>query len=94
MTNAIEELVHGGAVLRVNIESLPSSVFDLHSETSDLRASIAEHHATIVKDGEHIRALVRVAEIHERRLTDLDGSSISDRLVPPTLLYCLVYVTI
>ena len=26
-----------------------------------------------VQDGENIRALVRIAEIHERRLTDLEG---------------------
>jgi hypothetical protein len=25
------------------------------------------------QDGEHIRALARIAEIHERRLTDIEG---------------------
>ena len=25
------------------------------------------------RDGEHIRALARIAEIHERRITDLEG---------------------
>ncbi len=28
-----------------------------------------------VQDGENIRALVRIAEIHERRLTDLEGGA-------------------
>jgi hypothetical protein len=45
--------------LQVNIESLHSSV--------------SERYATAVKDGENIRALARIAEIHERRLTDLEG---------------------
>jgi hypothetical protein len=31
--------------------------------------------ATAERDGENIRALARIAEIHERRLTALDGGS-------------------
>jgi hypothetical protein len=38
-----------------------------------LFASVKEQHATSVQDGENIRALARIAEIHERRLTDLEG---------------------
>jgi hypothetical protein len=34
---------------------------------------IARLTAAIEEDGKHIRALVRIAEIHERRLTDLEG---------------------
>ena len=30
--------------------------------------------ATAAQDGENIRALARIAEIHERRLTELEGS--------------------
>jgi len=32
-----------------------------------------EHSKQLEQDGEHIRALARIAEIHEHRLTDLEG---------------------
>lgn len=35
---------------------------------------IAELVAKSKQDGENIRALARIAEIHERRLTDLEGT--------------------
>ena len=35
--------------------------------------SIVELKTLAVKDGENIRALARIAEIHERRLTELEG---------------------
>jgi hypothetical protein len=34
---------------------------------------IARLTSAIEEDGKHIRALVRIAEIHERPLTDLEG---------------------
>jgi hypothetical protein len=34
-----------------------------------------ENSAAIKEDGEHIRALARIAEIHERRLSGLEGVS-------------------
>jgi hypothetical protein len=39
-----------------------------------LMAAIEELKAASKQDGEHIHALVRIAEIHERRLSDLEGS--------------------
>ena len=33
---------------------------------------IEEHSKQLAQDAEHIRALVRIAEIHERRLTGLE----------------------
>jgi hypothetical protein len=37
--------------------------------------AIRENSAAIKEDGEHIRALARIAEIHERRLPGLEGVS-------------------
>jgi uncharacterized protein (UPF0335 family) len=48
-------------VLRVNIESL--------------HASVSELYATAQRDGENIRALAHIAEIHERRLADIEGGT-------------------
>jgi SMC interacting uncharacterized protein involved in chromosome segregation len=39
-----------------------------------LTAAIEELRAASKQDGEHIHALVRIAEIHERRLSDLEGN--------------------
>ena len=38
-----------------------------------LMTAIEELRAASKQDGEHIHALVRIAEIHERRLSDLEG---------------------
>jgi hypothetical protein len=46
-------------------EALTQSVGLLAIETRELRAAIAQ-------DGEHIRTLARIAEIHERRITRLE----------------------
>jgi hypothetical protein len=50
----------------VNIESL-------HASLSEAYASIIQVGVNSQRDGEHIRALVRIADMHERRLTDLEG---------------------
>jgi hypothetical protein len=39
-----------------------------------LRDASALHHKDLQTDSENIRALVRIAGIHERRLTDLEES--------------------
>jgi hypothetical protein len=44
----------------------------LYDESLALKESIRELAATSKPDGENIRALARIAEIHERRLSDLD----------------------
>ena len=51
---------------RVNIESLHANVSELHGIAQAVLAASRQ-------DGENIRALARIAEIHERRLTDLEG---------------------
>ncbi|HEX4134119.1 MAG TPA: hypothetical protein VHY84_05810 [Bryobacteraceae bacterium] len=42
-------------------------------ELEALRETSALHHKDLQTDAENIRALARIAEIHERRLTDLEG---------------------
>jgi hypothetical protein len=61
--------------LRVNIESLHSSVSELYAIAVKDGESIRELSALASKDGENIRALARVAELHERPPTDLEGGS-------------------
>jgi hypothetical protein len=53
-------------ILRVKIESLRSSAIELH-------ASVRQLCAKSERDGENIRALLRIAETRERRRTDLKG---------------------
>ena len=38
-----------------------------------MSAEIDKLKATAIQDGENIRALARIAEIYNRRLTDLEG---------------------
>jgi hypothetical protein len=61
------------------IEALTINIESLHSSVSELYSSVQRHDAQIEaliteskQDGENIRALARIAEIHERRLTDLE----------------------
>jgi len=44
-----------------------------HRDIMDLKSAAATLHATAQQDGENIRALARIAEMHERRLTQLEG---------------------
>jgi chromosome segregation ATPase len=60
-------------VLRVNIESLHASTSELHAASIRQSEQFAKHDERLRIDGEHIRALVRIAEIHERRLSGLEG---------------------
>ncbi|MBZ5605945.1 MAG: hypothetical protein LAO79_26905 [Acidobacteriia bacterium] len=54
-------------------EALSQSVELLLIETRELREAITAQWKLVTQDGENIRALVRIAEIHERRLTHLEG---------------------
>jgi len=51
-------------------EALAQSIGLMHRQWEDRWAKIA---AALEKDGENIRGLARIAEIHERRLTHLEG---------------------
>ena len=54
-------------------EALTQSVEMLVLEGRESRAQISELRAAIAQDAENIRALTRIAEIHERRITQLEG---------------------
>ena len=56
----LEKLTERHEALTVNLELL-------HRDVQDLKA-VAQ------QDGENIRALARIAEIHEKRLTEIEGS--------------------
>jgi hypothetical protein len=64
LTQSVELLAIEGRELRERISSLASSIA---SSINSLTSAIAQ-------DSENIRALARIAEIHERRLTHLEGS--------------------
>jgi archaellum component FlaC len=53
-------------------EALTQSIELMHRDWEDRWANIA---TAIQQDAENIRALARIAEIHERRLSDLEGPS-------------------
>ena len=57
------------------IEALHVNIESLHSSVSELYASVSQLRLTSERDGENIRALARVAEMHERRLTEIEGDS-------------------
>ena len=61
------------------IEALTVHTASLHSSASELHATAQSHERQLEElttqsrhDAENIRALVRIAEIHERRLTQLE----------------------
>ena len=54
-------------------EALTQSLEVLHHEVQAQGMNIAQLLESSRQDGENIRALARIAEIHERRLTHLEG---------------------
>ncbi len=62
----LERLVERHEALTMNLELLSREIQDLKPVVDKLVAA-AE------RDGNHIRALARIAEIDQRRLTDLEG---------------------
>jgi hypothetical protein len=59
--------------LRLNIESLHASVHELFEAAQRHDAHLAQLITVSRQDGENIRALARIAEIHERRISHLEG---------------------
>ena len=70
---AIENLTADLQVQRVNIESLHSSVHELHGIAQEQGRAIEAQGRSIDKLVTVSEQLVRIAEIHERRLTNLEG---------------------
>jgi len=54
-------------------EALTMNLELLHRDVQDLRVLVDRVVIASQQDGENIRALVRIAEIHERRPTHLEG---------------------
>ena len=55
------------------LEALTMNLELASRDIQDLRSAIQELKVTSQQDGENIRGLARIAEIHERRLTHLEG---------------------
>lgn len=58
--------------LKERHEALTQTVEVLAIETRELRTAIGELNTAVAQDAENIRALARIAEIHERRITHLE----------------------
>jgi hypothetical protein len=54
------------------LEALTMNLGLMSQEIQDLKVTSQALVKTSQQDGENIRALARIAEIHERRLTDLE----------------------
>jgi archaellum component FlaC len=62
----LERLTERHEALTMSLELLTRDVQDLTTDVRELRT-------TAQQDGENIRALARIAEIHHERLTRLEG---------------------
>jgi uncharacterized protein YaaN involved in tellurite resistance len=60
----------------VDIESLHWSASELHAASQLHTQQIAEILKASRQDGENIRALARIAELHSQRLSNLEGPDI------------------
>jgi archaellum component FlaC len=54
-------------------ESLTQTVELIAAMQRDLTRDVQSLRTATQQDGDNIRALARIAEIHERRLTDIEG---------------------
>jgi hypothetical protein len=59
--------------LTMNLELAFRDIQELRQLASQDGENIQELKKLASQDGENIRALARIADIHERRLTDLEG---------------------
>jgi len=68
----IEALVMSVELISRDVETLRATIeIDASTNATDIR----NLRATVEVDAENIRALARIAEIHERRLTGLEGGN-------------------
>ena len=56
--------------LTMNLELMSHQIQDHSKQIQDHSKQIQEHSKQLAIDAEHIRALVRIAEIHEHRLSE------------------------
>lgn len=55
------------------IEALTMNLELAHRDIQDLRATVDKLVVAVKQDGENIRGLVRIAELHHERLVRLEG---------------------
>jgi len=58
---------------RERLDRLEGSIVELRNGIVELRNGISDLRIASAQDGENIRALARIAEIHERRLSRIEG---------------------
>jgi|GraSoiStandDraft_47_1057283.scaffolds.fasta_scaffold403500_2 hypothetical protein len=68
----LEALVMSTELLSRDVEALRATV---EIDAAATAASIRDLRATVEIDANNIRALARIAEIHEHRLTGLEGTT-------------------
>jgi hypothetical protein len=70
----LDRLAERHQALAESLEILTHDVGELRATVDVDAQNIRELRATVEIDAENIRALARIAEIHDHRLTDLEGS--------------------
>ena len=60
-------------VLALSVELLTHDIHEMQSVAKQTTRDIELLLAAAQQDGENIRALARIADIHERRITSLEG---------------------
>jgi seryl-tRNA synthetase len=77
LQHAILEAIARGAerhqALVGTVESLTYNVQELTRDVKELSGDVKELARNSERDSENIRALARIAEMHERRLTQIEG---------------------
>lgn len=69
----LEALADRHEALAQSIELLTHDIHELQATTREQQVTAKLLLATAQQDGENIRALARIADIHERRITSLEG---------------------
>jgi len=70
---SLDRLKERHEALAQSVELLLQETRELRARSETLLATAEAHNVSLDKDAEHIRALVRIAEIHDRRLSALEG---------------------
>jgi hypothetical protein len=69
----LDRLTERHEALTQSVELLAIESRESRESINSLKSSIDSLRAAIAQDSENIRALARIAEMHERRLTHLEG---------------------
>jgi len=71
----LEKLAERHEALAQTVEIIAGMQRSNEEHLAQLTQAVQELKTTVQQDGEHIRALVRIAEIHVHRLTHLEGDT-------------------